>query len=266
MSVGALLDKFETADVPTDRIEMRVGACVPGGTGSVRKKIIKNLVRGSRAPIFVRPVGDKYELVAGDTEFLAARKQGQVAVRVFLSALDDKDALFLRLHEGGQRRDLNAVEEAEIIRELNVEHGLTQQEIAVRCDRVQSTIANKLRLLSLPSEILASLRKGEIGERHARALLKLKDRDKQMEAFQRLMRWGLSAKDVESLCSVLTGDKSRRNTKRTTQGAVKDPRIYQNALRSVVREMQKAGLEAVCEENVTHDKWEFRVTVDVTDF
>ncbi len=264
MSIGALLDKFVTCLIPAELIDMRPGACVPGGTGAVSRRLLKDLARGVRAPILVRPLGSRYELIAGDAEFLAAKKRGQATISVSLSEFSDVDALLLRLHEAGHRRDLNAVEEAEIVRELNREHGLTQQEIAVRCGKVQPTVANKLRLLNLPGEILESLRKGHIGERHARALLKVTDLDKQMNVFRRCLKSRLSAGEVEAMCGILA-EGGRRTGKRSQRGVVKDPRIYQNALRSVVREMQKAGLKATCEEDNIQDTWEFRVKVTISD-
>jgi ParB family chromosome partitioning protein len=264
VSTGVLLDKFTTCVIPVELIGMRPGACVPGGTAYIGRKLLKDLARGTRAPIIVRPLSGTYELIAGDAEFMAAKKQGQATITVSVAELDDVYALLLRLHEAGNRRDLNAVEEAEIIRELSREHGLTQQEIAVRCGKVQSTIANKLRLLNLPDEVLEGLRRGDIGERHARALLKVADKEKQMSVFKRCLKSRLSANEVESMCSVLSGG-GRPVGKRSKLGVVKDPRIYQNALRSVVRDMQKAGLKASCEEDNSQNTWEFRVKVIISD-
>lgn len=265
MARGALADKFEVKEIPVESIQMRSGAYVPGGAESVSRKVLKDLVRGTRAPIFVRPVGKGYEVIAGDIEFLAARGQGAGTLEVQVAELDDRDALLMRLLEGCSRGDVNVAEEAEIIRDLNREYGLTQHEIAVRCDRVQSTVANKLRLLKLPQEVLQSLRHGEIGERHARALLKVPNADKQMAIFRRCLKSRMSATDMESMCTAAAGASSRARVKKSHRGVVKDPRIYQNALRSVVREMQKAGLSAFCEEDSADDRWEFKVCLTVSE-
>lgn len=265
MSRGALFEKFEGKEVPVEAVKMRPGAYVPGGAESISRKVLKDLVRGTKTPILVRPVGDCYEVIAGDIEFLAAKRQGQQAVDVQSAELSDRDALLLRLLEGCKRGDVNVAEEAEIIRELNREHGLTQHEIAVRCDRVQSTVANKLRLLKLPQEVLESLRRGEIGERHARALLKVPDPDKQLALFRRCLKGKLSATEMESMCGAAAGASARSRHKKSHLGVVKDPRIYQNALRSVVREMQKAGLSAFCEEDIADNRWEFKVCLTVSE-
>ncbi len=247
------------------QISLRPGAFVPGGLGSVTRKTLKDLVRGTQLPVVVRRVGDKYELIAGDSIYLAAGHQRRDSLEVSVVAMEDKDALLLRLLEGGKRGDLNAVEEAEIMRELNREHGLTQQEIAVRCDKVQSTVANKMRLLKLPKEVLESLRRGEIGERHARALLKVASYEKQMSIFRRCLKSGLPAGDVEAMCTAAAGAASRSRQKGSRLGVVKDPRIYQNALRGVVVEMQKAGLTATSEEESGDTRWEFRVCLTVSE-
>lgn len=260
-----MLEKSEVMEVAVEAVRMRSGAYVPGGIEAISRKVLKDLVRGTQAPVLVRPLGDGFEVIAGDMDLLAASRQGHEKVRVQVVDLGDREALLLRLLEGNIRGDLNVAEEAEIIRDLNQEHGLTQHEIAIRCDRVQSTIANKLRLLKLPEEVLRSLRYGEIGERHARALLKVPDEDKLLTIFRKCLKSRLSASDVESMCAAAAGAKARPRQSRSRRGAVKDPRIYQNALRSVVREMQKAGLSAICEEDGGDNRWEFKVCLTVSE-
>jgi ParB family chromosome partitioning protein len=262
LSQFGVSDVFRPAEVPIDSVSMRPGAGVPGGQEYVARRLLGDLVRGSSEPVLVRPIGTGFEIIAGDVEYLAARKRGSRTVKVLLGEIGDRDALLMRLLEGSRRGDLNPVEEAEIIRELNVEFGLTQQEIAMRCDRVQSTIANKMRLLKLPAEILDSLRRGDIGERHGRALLKLGEGQKQSEVFRRAMRMRASAAEVESMCDVASGAPAgRRGRGRTGKGVVRDLRIYQNSLRAVVREMRKAGLAVTCDEETSDKVWEFRVQV-----
>ena len=76
MARGAVLEKFEVMEVPVEAIQMRSGAYVPGGVEAISRKVLNDLVRGTRAPVLVRPVGSGYEIIAGDIEFLAAGKQG----------------------------------------------------------------------------------------------------------------------------------------------------------------------------------------------
>jgi ParB family chromosome partitioning protein len=225
-----------------------------------------DLVRGNSDPVLVRPLGTGFEIIAGDVEFLAAKKRGNKTVKAMVGDIEDKEALLLRLLEGSRRGDLNPVEEAEIIGELRGEFGLTQQEIAMRSNRVQSTVANKIRLLKLPAEVQDSLRRGDIGERHARALLKLSEASKQSEVFRRAMRMKASAAEVESMCDLAAGSpKPRRGRRRAGKGVIRDLRIYQNSLRSVALEMSKAGLTVICDEESSENVWEFRVQVRTED-
>ena len=266
MSQTTIEELFRPADVPLDSLTMRVGAGVPGGQESVARKLLGDLVRGSSEPVLVHPVGTGFEIIAGDIEYLAARKRGSRSMRVMVGEIDDKDALLMRLLEGSRRGDINPAEEAEIVRELNREYGLTQHEIAMRCGRVQSTVANKMRLLKLPAEVLESLRKGQIGERNARALLKLDAADKQSEVFRRAMRMRASAAEVEAMCDLMAGGTgTKRGRGRGGKGVVKDLRIYQNSLRAVVREMQKAGLPVSCDEETAGSVWEFKVKIKTED-
>lgn len=266
MSVAAATYFAGPVDLPIESLSMRKGAGVPGGQEYVARRLLGDLVRGSSDPVLVRRVGDLFEVIAGDVEYLAAKKRGSSTVRVLVGEVSDKDALLLRLLEGGKRGDLNPIEEAEIIQELRSEYGLTQQEIAMRCNRVQSTIANKLRLLRLPEEIRESLRKGEIGERHGRALLKLGDPAKQMQIWRRATRMKASAAEVEAMCDLAAGTpKKPRERRKPGKGIIKDMRIYQNSLRSVVREMTKAGLAVSCDEESTDYTWEFKVQVRTED-
>jgi len=253
---------FQAMEIPVDKIALRPGAGVPGGDEQLAKKILGDLVRGGSEPIFLRPAGPLYEVIAGDAEYLAARRRGAATVKVMVGEMNGRDALLLRLREGSRRGDLNPVEEAEIIRELNKEFGMTQQEIAMRCGKVQSTIANKVRLLKLPQEVLESLRRGEMGERHARALLKIEDPAEQVEVFRRALKARSSAAEIESMCALrVKVPKVRRRRRKGGKGAVKDLRIYQNSLRAVVREMKEAGLSVTCDEDTPDKAWEFRVLV-----
>lgn len=269
MSRAGVDDTFQSIEVPVGSVSLRPGASVPKVEETVARRMLGDLVRGTSEPIVVRAVTGGYEVVAGDAAYLAALKRGAKMVKVEVCELDDRDALLFRLREGSRRGELNVVEEAVMLRELNREYGMTQHEIALRCDKTQSTIANKMRLLNLPEEVLNALRRGDIGERHARALLKLagsgKQSERQLEVFRRVMRTGASAAEVEAMCDLYSGNAGRsRRTRRRGRGAkgvVKDIRIYQNSLRAVATEMKKAGLIISFDEEVTESTWEFKVRV-----
>lgn len=253
--------KFETAHIRVEDIDLPEGACLPGGEVAISRAVLASLVKGSGEPVLVRPLGDRYELVAGDMEYWVARARGQEVVSCWIMEMDDVTAILTRLAEGARRKDINPVEEAELISRLVNEYGMSHGEIALRCGRRQCTISNKLRLLRLPGEVLEALKSGVIGERHARALLGVQGESKQLELFRQCVRMKLTAGQMEELCRVCSGKGRRKGLlpSGNHKAVFKDARIFQNTLRRIVAEMQKAGLDVVCREEVNENSWEFRV-------
>jgi ParB family chromosome partitioning protein len=262
MSVRAA-NRFETRNIPIGGIILRAGACLPGGDAAVSRAIIAELVRGSREPLLVRPVGDKFELVARDLEYWIARKREEAVVECIVTEMDDLTAIVTRISEGAKRKDINSVEEAGLLRELSSQYGMTHQEIAIRCGRKQCTVSNKLRLLRLPGEVLRALQQGQIGERQARALLRATNAERQLELFYRCVKMRLTAEEMENLCGFSAGGARKRIslTSGKRKAVYKDPRIFQNTLRKIVVEMKKAGLDVVYREDSYEKSWEFKVLV-----
>jgi len=263
MLLDVIQEMFGLHEIPLDAVVVRPRACIPERKRMIAKVALKELVKGASEPIFVRKIGGEYELLAGDSQYFSAVMRGERLIKAFVGELDDEAALLFRLSEGAKRGDLNVVEEAEMMQELCAEYGLTQREIAMRCGRVQCTVANKLRLLKLPEEVLSALRRGQIGERQARALLLVEDRDKQVELFRRCVKMKLTAEEMENMCGLAATTRRRRGGRRGRKGKAifKDARIFQNSLRTIVIEMQKAGLNASCEEKSYENVWEFKVLI-----
>ncbi|MGI6620937.1 MAG: ParB/RepB/Spo0J family partition protein [Bacillota bacterium] len=253
--------RFETIEVPIKDIGLPEGACLPGGEMAVSRAVLASLVKGSGQPVLVRPMGDDYQLVAGDLEYWVAVAKGEHSIECWVQQMDDLTAWITRLAEGARRKDINPVEEAQLIYKLVHEYGMGHREIAIRCGRRQCTVSNKLRLLRLPAEILDALKSGRIGERHARALLTVGGEGKQLELFRRCVRMKLSAGEMEELCRIHSGKGTLKGMlpPRKHKLVFKDPRIFQNTLRRIVAEMKKAGLDVVCREEVKEKSWEFRV-------
>jgi ParB family chromosome partitioning protein len=132
-------------------------------------------VHGILQPIVVRPSGDGYEIVAGERRWRAAVLAGLATVPAVVRQVGELESLALALVENLQRQDLNPVERARAYRRLSHEFGLSQQEIARLVGRSQPAVANTLRLLSLPQEVLQAVEKGELSEAHARLLLEVED-------------------------------------------------------------------------------------------
>ncbi|MEE9233996.1 MAG: ParB/RepB/Spo0J family partition protein, partial [Candidatus Acidoferrales bacterium] len=126
-------------------------------------------------PIIVRPLGDRYELVAGERRLRAARLAGLSRIPVIVRTLSDEQALELSLVENIQREELNSLDQARAFDRLASEFGLTQEEIARRTGKDRATVANTMRLLRLPQEVLRLLEDGRLTAGHARALLKLEE-------------------------------------------------------------------------------------------
>ena len=125
-------------------------------------------------PLVVRKINDKYEIIAGERRYKAAQMAGLQKVPAIVMNLDDNASAEVAIVENIQRKDLSALEEAESYKKLLDRGYLTQEQLAARMGKNQSTISNKLRLLGLSSEVKEALLNGRISERHARSLLNLK--------------------------------------------------------------------------------------------
>lgn len=130
---------------------------------------------GVLQPIIVRPASGGFELVAGERRVRAAKLAGMSLVPALVRVLSDEQAIELSLVENIQREDLNPVEQARAFDRLSSEFGLTQDEIAQRTGKDRTTVANTMRLLRLPQEVLVMVEDGRLTAGHARALLKLED-------------------------------------------------------------------------------------------
>ena len=148
-------------------------------------------------PIIVRPLNDKYEIIAGERRYKAACIAGLTKVPVIVKRLSDYKSAQVAVIENVQRRNLNPMEEAKSYKRI-LDHGLkTQEELAKEIGVSQSTIANKLRLLSLAEPVKQALSENKISERHARALLKITSLDKQEELLNKVITERLTVKDLD---------------------------------------------------------------------
>ncbi|MEI6438064.1 MAG: ParB/RepB/Spo0J family partition protein [Candidatus Omnitrophota bacterium] len=153
--------------------------------------------KGLLQPIVVRKAAGGYEVVAGERRLRAARKLGLVKIPVVIRDVSDKEAMVLALVENVQREDLNPVERAETYRRLIDEFGYTQEEVARSIGKDRVTVANLLRLLKLPKEILQGLFDGQISEGHARAILSVENDNAKMLLFLEAVKKGFSVREVE---------------------------------------------------------------------
>jgi ParB family chromosome partitioning protein len=157
--------------------------------------------QGVIEPILTRMRDGKYELVAGERRLRAAKLAGLSNIPAIVKEFSDLQSLELSLIENLQREDLNPMDEAEGYARLMAEFKLTQEEVAKRVSKDRSTVANMLRILSLPDKIKQSLRKGEISVGHARSLLAIAETDKQLEVWRLIIKNGLNVRDTEVLAA-----------------------------------------------------------------
>ena len=156
-------------------------------------------LHGMVQPIVVRPrEGGGYEILAGERRFQAARRAGLDRVPALVRLADDGAALEIALVENLLREDLNAIEEARAYSILLETYGMTQEQVAERVGKDRSTVANTLRLLSLPEEIQREIASGALSEGHARAVLRMPDAEGRMSLAKAIREEGLSVRAAEA--------------------------------------------------------------------
>ncbi len=159
---------------------------------------------GMLQPVLVRPVNDRYQLVAGERRLRASLEAQLHEIPARVMELDDQRVSELAMVENLQREDLNALEKAVAFRDYLASYGGTQEELAGRLGLDRSTVSNLIRLLDLPAEVQDAVRSKKVSQGHARALLSLSDAEAQLGACQRIIAEGLSVRQTEAL--VATGE------------------------------------------------------------
>ena len=173
-------------------------------------------------PLIVREEGDnKYQLIAGERRWRAAKLAGISHIPVIVQKADNQEMLEVAIIENIQRVDLNALEEAEAYQALLKEFGMTHEEIAEKVGKNRSTVTNTLRLLKLPFEIKDALRKNIITMGHARALLALEDNETEMlKVFKTIINDGISVRETELLIKKLSKSEEKTGAVRAVKSRV----------------------------------------------
>ena len=196
---------------------------------------------GVLQPLLVAPAenGD-YMLIAGERRLRASKLAELKEVPVIISHYTSQQIAEIALIENLQREDLHFLEEAEGYEQLMEQFHLTQEAMAARVGKKQSTIANKLRLLKLSANIRTELRAAGLTERHARALLKVKDEAQQLEVLAVVVKNGYNVRQTEQYIEKLLEVKQPEKKKRLV--IVNDVRIYLNSIKQVVDTIKTAGI------------------------
>ena len=203
---------------------------------------------GLLQPISVRALpGGRYQLIAGERRLRACRLIGQASIRAVVLSVDEHQAALLCMVENLQREGLHFFEEAEGFASLIRVHGLTQEQVAERLGKQQSTIANKLRLLRLPQQVREIVIRCGLSERHARALLRLPNASMQLQIAQRIASEGLNVRATDTLVErilqeLMPLDEAEEPASGRVRRAYGDWRLLNNAIKTSVNQMVTAGL------------------------
>lgn len=217
-------------------------------------------------PINVRKISNNnYELVAGERRLRAAIMAGLKEIPAIVININDNDSAVMALIENLQREDLNYMDEAEGYNNLINEHGLTQEELAQKVGKSQSTIANKIRLLRLSPMVKKILADNSLTERHARALLKLHDEQLQLKVLKHVCERGLNVKKTEELVERAIDKYTKREgdklPERKFTKAIKDIRIFINTIRQAIDLMKKSGVNVKAAQINRGDYVEFIIRI-----
>jgi ParB family transcriptional regulator, chromosome partitioning protein len=211
-------------------------------------------------PIVVRKMeNQQYEIIAGERRWRAVTKLGWEKIPAIVKQFDDKQTASVALIENIQREELSAIEEALAYDKLLQLHGLTQEALAQRLGKGQSTIANKLRLLKLPQAVQDALLSKQVTERHARALIPLKDAEKQEKLLVEVIEKQLNVKQTEERVKQLTEDK--RKPKPQKRIFSRDTRLAMNTIRQSIDMVQQTGLTINTDEEEFEEFYQFTIKI-----
>ena len=206
---------------------------------------------GLLQPIVVRPYHGKYQIVVGERRYRACLLAGIEEVPCLVQNYDEQQTATAAIVENIQRENLSAIEEALAYQQILDTQNITQEELAQKVGKKQSTIANKLRLLQLPMTVQEAVRRKDITERHARALLKLDTTAKQNNMLREIMDKGLNVEQTEEkIKKKIEPKKPKPKTKSISQNL----KIAMNTLDQAAMMVQQAGVETTVDISETDEE------------
>lgn len=225
---------------------------------------------GVLQPINVRKFSENsYELISGERRLRASKIAGLIEIPALVNEVVELDSALMALIENIQRENLNFIEEAESYNQLISIHNITQEQIARKVGKNQSTVANKLRLLRLNADVRKELLDNNLSERHARALLRLPEEDLQKEALKSIVSKKLNVKKSEELIEkirdkILINNHDEKITKesRARLKSFINMRIYLNTIKNAFAEIEKTGIKATYQEKDLQDKIEIKIILN----
>lgn len=219
-------------------------------------------------PIVVRKSADlegMYEIIAGERRYRAMKKLGWGEVPAIVRILSDKETASIALIENLQREELTAIEEALAYQQLLELHSLTQEALAQRLGKGQSTVANKLRLLKLPTFVQEAILNREITERHARALIAVKDEQLQLQLITAAKEYDWNVRQLEDQIQQILHpeepEAKQKKAKPKLKAISKDVRIALNTIKQSLSMVTKTGIDLKTEEEDTEDYYQITVKI-----
>jgi len=216
-------------------------------------------------PIVVRLRNNRYELIAGERRLRATKKLGMERIPAIVKDFNDTQTASIALIENLQREGLTAIEEAIAYQKLIDLHNLTQESLAQRLGKGQSTIANKLRLLHLPQEIQDALMNRQVTERHARALIPLKNEELQRKVLQEILEreWNVKQTEnrVKQLLEAMENPKQEKEPKPKWKAFSRDARIAINTVRQSIDMVLQTGLPVETNEEDMDEYYQFTIRI-----
>ena len=217
-------------------------------------------------PIVIRPMNDgsgNYEIIAGERRYRAMKSLQWAEVPAIVRNLNDRETASIALIENLQREELTAIEEALAYQQLLEMHSLTQEALAQRLGKGQSTVANKLRLLKLPQFVQDAILNREISERHARALIAIKDEQLQMQLIAATKEFDWNVRQLEQQIQMILNPEEPETKKRkaSRKAISKDVRIALNTIKQSLTMVTKSGITLKTEEEDTEDYYQITVKI-----
>ncbi len=222
---------------------------------------------GILVPISIRYTKGSYELIAGERRLRASKMAGLDYIPCIIVEADNEQSHVLAIIENLQRENLNFIEEAIAYQSLLKDHGYTQEFLAKKICKNQSTIANKLRLLKLEDKVKEVLLKNNLTERHARALLKLPTEEAQLEVLNDVVKNNLNVAKTETLIEGYLRPEKSTNTKidkiknLNIKMKINDIKIFLNQIKMAVEILQKTGI--TCAYNVEQNENKYKIVIDI---
>ncbi len=223
-------------------------------------------------PITVRRLSkDLYELVTGERRLRAVKSLQRPTIPAMLMRINDNDSAVIALIENLQRKELGFFEEAEGYHRLICDHGMTQEEVAAKTGKKQSTVANKLRILKLSPYLKKIVSENKLTERHARALLKLPDEEVQWKALMKIVEKNMNVRATEEYIEELLNELREAETAAETEKTSAQPsvvrckksdyRIFLNTIEKALDMVREAGVTPQVEQTEKKDYYEYKIRI-----